>query len=424
MASDLRRTVAADTVRASLWMGVRIIALAGWLLSLAHVLTPEGFGWIASLLAVSAVCTLLVPLGVPYLFFAGVHQDRGADSEGCWRQAVGTVLTMGPILSGAGAILLLLWIGSLIPAALLFLFLLMDITLSALVQTGALFLHARGRLGSASGLPALLSVSRALAALLVLLIDQSAVPAYLAAHLAATLIVAALTAWRLAGFGLDFFGPRLPVLATLRKSAAYALMGAGSIFSSELDKPLVARVLGLGVAGVYSIAYRVAATLATPATALAAAMLPRWAAMAEAGSRAQLRRSFLGTLAFAVLLGAFFMVVLKAAGAARISESLGDYAEVMDWLDRLAWIVAAVGAHQVAGTALIAAGKPVVRTIVDAGCYAGLVMMLPCLHAGAGLDGVAFAVIATEATAACAMAIAFIAFPCRPASPNLAGGLK
>ena len=149
MASDLRRTVAADTVRASLWMGVRIIALAVWLLSLASVLTPEGFGWIASLLAVSAVCTLLVPLGVPYLFFAGVHQDRGADSEGCWRQAVGTVLTMGPILSGAGAILLLLWIGSLIPAALLYFFLLMDITLSALVQTGALFLHARGRLGSA-----------------------------------------------------------------------------------------------------------------------------------------------------------------------------------------------------------------------------------------------------------------------------------
>ena len=394
-------------------MGVRVAALAFWLFTLASILPPDSFGWIASLLAIAAVCALIAPVGVPYLFFGAVHRDGGKEATKYWRDAVAALSLLGPALALLASWGFVLWIDSPIPLVWVVSFLMVEITLCSFVQTGALWMHAHGNFGSAVGLPALLMVSRAVAAILAMSFEQSSAMGYLGFHLIGTVAVAGLVAWRAEVIRRGLPRPGLPSWTTLSKSASYGLMGAGTIFSSELDKPLIARVLGLGVAGVYSIAYRLVATLATPATALAAAMLPRWSAMVERGDRAGLRQSFLFSCLGALMLGFLFLILVRAAADIDLGSQWGEYDDVLEWMDRLAWIVAGLGLHQIAGTALIAAGRPLLRAAVDLAIFFGLVGLMPLLNARYGLDGVASLLIAAEFAAGAIMACAFLFAPCR-----------
>ncbi len=400
--------VARDAAIASFWLGHRLLFLACWIIALTTTLAAEDFGWIASLLAVCAVAALLAPAGIPYLFYSEVHKESRGRSFDYWRQGVGATLILGPLVA-------LVFAGSLLaaieaPVAPLWVvgFVAVDVVCGALLQSCALWLHARGSLFGASAVPTALTLARAIAALLLLSIEHPSAADYMQLHVACTLLAAVLVLRLLRHHECSLRGWQFPSRSTLARSVSFTLMSGGSLLTSELDKPLVARVLSLSIAGHYSAAYRVVAALATPMTALAQTMLPRWAALAADCDQRRLRRSFLATCGLALLIGCLAVVVVHSAARIETRELLGEYAAALDWMSRLAWLAAGIGLHQISGTALVAVQRPLTRASIDIACLGLLFALLPWLASRWGADGVALGIVAIEWTAAFVMGFAFL----------------
>jgi O-antigen/teichoic acid export membrane protein len=400
--------IARDAAIASFWLGQRLLFLACSIIALTTTLSAEDFGWIASLLAVCAVSALLAPAGIPYLFYSEVHKESQGRSSDYWRQGIGATLLLGPLVALLSAGFLLTAIQA--PVAPLWVvgFVAVDVVCGGLLQSFALWLHARGSLFGASAIPTALTLARAVAALLLLSVEQPSAEDYMQMHVATTLLITVLVLRLLHHHECSLRGWQFPSRSTLARSVSFTLMSGGSLLTSELDKPLVARVLSLGVAGHYSAAYRVVAALATPMTAIAQTMLPKWAALAADFDQRRLRRSFLATCLLALMLGCLAVFVVHCAARIETAELLGEYAAALDWMSSLAWLAAGVGLHQISGTALVAVQRPLTRASIDIACLGLLFALLPWLAGRWGADGVAFGIVAIEWTAAFVMGFAFL----------------
>lgn len=382
-------------------MSVRVAALAAWLWLMVQATSAQDFGWLASLLSISAFCALVAPLGIPYLFFADRHSGQVAGRR--WQEALGAISLVGPVVAAAGATALCMWLPSPVPAWQWLAFMLVDVVAGAILLAAGLWAHAAGKLAMASGLPAALTIARMVAAGAYYLIarqDQmESLSSYLAMHAVLVSTGAALAMVWMKGVAKECV-PRLPALATRRMAWRYALMGAGTVASSDLDKPLVARVVGLQQAGYYALAYRICAALAMPGAALAAAMLPRWAGAYARGEQAGLRRSFIIMCLAVACIGFVLAAGLRYALRIFPAGSFGFYPGAWFWMQGLAWLGVVIPLHQIATTALLAIGRPLARTLLDFGGLALLASALMVAYPLWGRQGVVWTCIVVEAAVA------------------------
>lgn len=400
--------LAKDTLSGGAWMAARVFALALWVWLLAQQLPAEDFGWLASVLAVSAVCSLVAPFGIPYLFFADVHSSVKRGER--WSEALGALLVIGPTLAIAGALFLDWWMEGGVSFQVTIAFMVVDVLVASLVQSAGLWAHAIGRLGIAAGLPAALTVARSMAAGLCMTQmgnEGSSLETYLLIHVVVGASAAfAMLIWGTRAVALKW-RPAFPAMTTFIAAWRYAAMGGFALASSELDKPLVVRVIGLQQAGHYAMAYRVCSALAMPATALAATMLPRWVAAAARRDVLRLRRSFIAVSLAVAAIGAVLMVLLFAGLAIYPSGSFGLYPEAWPWMQGVAGLVVLIGLRQVAATALIALGLPLLRALLDVGSLAILATVAFLAYPALGISGVMLGCLLAEASAAIAMTVFF-----------------
>lgn len=390
-------------------MSVRVFALALWVWLLVQQLPAEDFGWLASLLAVSAICSLVAPFGIPYLFFADAHSSiKNGD---LWCEALGALVVIGPALAIAGALLLDWWLGGLVSLGVTIVFMVVEVLIASLVQSAGLWGHSIGRISIAAGLPAVLTVARAISAGLCMIHvvnAESMLESYLLIHVVVGALSAfAMLIWVTRVAALKW-RPTFPVMSTFIAAWRYAAMGGAALASSELDKPLVVRIMGLQQAGYYAMAYRVCSALAMPATALAATMLPRWVEAVAQCDVVRLRRSFIAVLLAVAVIGAVLMVLLYVCLALYPPGSFKLYPDAWTWMQGLAGMVVLIGLRQVAATALIAVGLPLVRALLDMGSLAILAAVAFLAYPVLGIEGVMLGCLLAEACAAIAMAVFFI----------------
>lgn len=406
------RKLANDTMFASAWMGVRISALVIWLWAVVSQFSVSEFGLIASFLAINSVLALLVQAGIPYLFFSERHTERSCGDS--WPEALGAILVAAPIAAVASALVvqslidvpLFSWWGLLGVAY-------VDITSSAIIQIIALRGHSQERLGVAAALPASLVLARTCAALLTVLVSGVSGISSMAAYLVLHVIFAGILTYGLSvalqsHLQLTYAAPRLPRRATLARAWRYTLMGGSSLALGELDKPLVTRVFGLEIVGHYALAYRIVSTLATPATALGASMIPRWSKFRASGDRKSLAQTYLLVWLSVGVGGGLVAIILSRAIWGLPQGSFGLYPEAWPWAASMFWLVPLLGIHQINSAALLAVGWPLVRTIIDLVAFAVLAIVLVLGAASSPLLTIPVACIVAELVAALAGTAAFI----------------
>lgn len=393
-------------------MILRVLALGAWLWLLIQLFPAQDFGWLSSALAVCAVCSLLAQAGIPFLFFADRHSPRPTDRR--WREALGAILGLTPLLALLG-FSLIPSSASHLPVVAIYLFIFCEVLFSAFVQTVAFKGHAAGHLRMATALPALLAIARLAAAgglfiqpLHLVRTESSLLPVYLTLH-AVLMTLAALSAFLYARVRISIpLLPRPPSVLCVRETWRYAVMGGAALTTSELDKPLSAHALGLTASGHYSLAYRMCSMLATPATAFAASLLPRWAGMNAKREIAQLMGSFWQALAIVALAGASLSLTLQAfAGGLAEHLKLGLYPEVWPWIYSLAWLIPLLGAHQITSAGLLAIGRPLSRAGIDLFAFALLAGIFALLLPYTGKWALPLSCIAAELVATISGALTF-----------------
>lgn len=389
-------------------MLVRTACLAGWLLILVVQVDAAEFGWLAALFGLSAVGTLLVPAGIPYLFFADAHRSGGGST--LWRQALGAILFQAPLftllITGALAVLL----PSPVSSYVILLFVFNELLAASFVQSMALYIHAGGRASGGAALPAFLVIARLAAVIMFSLqsgADAGRLDYYLYLHVVSTSIAAFVSFFLTRRLLPQRHSPLGPSKPTLSASVRYMLMGGAGLATSELDKPVVARIMGLEAAGHYSVVYRVLAALSVPSTAIGASLLPRWTAAAARGDRRMLLGSFYVALTVALASGLVAGSSLVWFAGATVPGQWGIYEEAWAAV-RYLWPLAAVlGMRQVAGAALIAMDRPSWRTGIELICF---LLMAAGMHLGyrlQGFAGVAMACIIVEVIAVVMMVFVF-----------------
>lgn len=389
-------------------MAVRVFSLAVWVWLLVQQLPAEDFGWLAAVLAVSAVCSLVAPFGIPYLFFADAHSSIKNGKR--WSEALGVLIVIGPVLAIAGALLLDRWLGGVVSLHVTLAFMVVEVLIASLVQSAGLWGHSIGHIAIAACLPAVLTIARAVAAwLCVILLDNAGamLESYLLLHVVVEALAAlAMLIWITRVAALKW-RPAFPVMSTFISAWRYAAMGGAALASSELDKPLMVRVMGLHQAGHYALAYRVCSALAMPTTALAATMLPRWSAAVAQRDVVRLKRSFIAALLAVAAIGAVLITLLYACLAIYPPGSFGLYPDAWPWMQGLAGLVLLIGLRQVAATALLAVGLPLVRALSDISSLAILAMVAFLTYPSLSIGGVMLGCLLAEACAAITMAIFF-----------------
>ncbi|MBB1059129.1 lipopolysaccharide biosynthesis protein [Marilutibacter spongiae] len=390
--------MAIDVFASGVWMGIRLIALAGWLLALARFAPADDFGWLAAVLGVCAVCTLLCCLGIPYLYFADAQVGAGV-RHGRWNESLGCILASSPPIALVSSLALFLLFDAPVPYGVLLCFVLVEVACAALIQSSALCMHADGRLGAAAALPALPGIGRLVAAAAILYVEPTGPRAfehYLLAHLVVNVLGCLFSMGWVVKVGGLLPAPRLPSRGTLAAGWRYGAMGGAALACSELDKPYAGRLAGLEAAGHYSMAYRICAALSVPATALSASMLPRWARAVAEHDAPYLRRSFACCLGGVMLAGIVVWLGVNGVTRALDPAILGIYPRSWTMLGTLSLLVGALGMHQVAGTALLALGRPLARSAVDVLGLGVLAVSMFLGNSRYGLDGIAWASVVSE----------------------------
>lgn len=392
-------------------MALRMAALAIWLWLLVRLLPATDFGWLASLLAVNSICALFSQAGIPYLFF--FERQLASRSDNRWREALGAILIITPLIALIGFQILPPTHETPWRIGLIYAFMIADIGLTALVQTLALRGHATGSIRFAAAPLAFLAIARAAAA--GILTSYTSQPSadglelYLALHLTFS-FAATLISFKWIGRHLTLrLSPTIPRCSSLKETWKYSTMGGSSLLSSELDKPLSARALGLAASGHYALAYRICAMLTTPSTAFAAVLVPRWARMAGESDSNNLRATFWHAFFITALLGCMAALLLRTLApvlAAKLPTLLYD--EAWQWLRNLCWLIPLLSLHQITSAALLAIGRPLHRSGVDILAFAVLLVAFGLSLPHIGAQALILACILAESFAVLSGTLAFL----------------
>ena|GEM_PF-4901789 len=387
---------------------MRLLASIAWLWCVVQVLPASDLGWLASLLAVCAVGALLAQAGIPYLFFADQHAAGGVLKR--WNEALGAMLVLGPAVAIVGGVAFARLAPYTLPLESILVFTVIEVCSSALVQAVALQGHAAGRLGYATWLPAWTIVARACAAFSVVLWSPIAnvLESYLVLHAASAILVVAfvlLVPARALGLSVT---PLRPSAGTLRKAWRYAAMGGSAFAMGELDKPVVARVLGLTATGHYALAYRICSAAATPATALSASLIPKLAGMWGRQENATLLRTFAAAWITVATFGIIVALLLRTMFRVLEPGAIGLYPEVWPWIMVMVWLVPLMGLHQIASAGLLALGLPLWRSMIDLAAFTLFVGCVVLLVPVRGASVVPLACILAGAAGAVSATLVFV----------------
>lgn len=393
--------LAQDTARVAIWQAVRIGGQAVWVLLIARLLGPGGYGAFAGAAGLATALGGFVGLGLGLVMLQDVARDPSLFGDR-WRQASLTCLVSGALLAALFVACASLWLGRRVPLSVLAAIGLSELLLFPFVSVAAFAFSSRHRMGTAAALPAMMAMGRVAAALAFWIIARDrSLQVYVWFHAGATLLCS-VAAWQWVRRALQ----PLPAPYRLRRRdlgeglSFSAVWMAGNALSS-LDKTLVLRLAGAEVAGLYSAAYRLAAVLAMPVEALTMAAGPR---LFRHGGGVEKQPGLIAGLLLATL-----VCSLLAGGA------LWALADLLPWLlgarfapavtaaRGMALFVPCYGLRLLGSNVLMASNGKLLRAGIET---AGLLLLI--ILAGAwlpahGLSGAVAMICVTEAVLAAAV---------------------
>lgn len=395
----LRGGLAGDTLAVGFWQAVRVAGQAIWVILIARLLGPDGYGTFVGVAGLATTLGGLTGLGMGLVMLQDVAR-QSALFDRRWRQAITVCLGSGAVLCAAFVLIAPWLFGGQVTFVVIAALGLSELLLFPLISLSAFAFSSRSRMGTAAALPAVMAAGRTLAALAFwLMTSQRTLEVYIGFHLLATLGCALL-----ALFWVRRQLKPAPVafemsLRELREGGGFSLMWMVGNGLSSLDKTLVLRLAGAQVAGLYGVIYRFATVLALPVEALTMAAGPRLFRHGGGQTHAGLiPRMALLALGYSVLAGAA-LALLAGVLPWLLGPRFEPAVEGARWM---ALFVPAYAMRLLGSNVLMASNARIVRVVIEAmgllalGAFA--LLWLPTY----GLKGAVLMICTTEALLALA----------------------
>lgn len=398
-ANRLQRLFAAglarDTAHVGLWQAIRVGGQALWIVLIARLLGPHGYGAFAGAAGLATAVGGLTGLGMGLVMLQDVARDPSLFDDR-WSKAVVACLVSGIVLAMLFIGLAPLILGQAVSLTALIAIGLSELLLFPFISIAAFAFSARNRMGTAAALPALMAAFRVLAALAFWMATPvRTLDAYAWFHAIATALCAAGT-WLWVRRQLR---PR-PVpfrleRHTLGEGFGFSLMWMVGNALNSLDKTLVLRLAGAEIAGLYAASYRFATVLALPVEALTMAAGPR---LFRHGGGTQKQPQLIRRLLLVALLYTLVAAAALWAMAGVLPWLLGARFEPAVSAARwMALFVPCYGLRLLGSNVLMASNCKTLRAIIEA-CGLGLLIVFALLWLPRhGLQGAVMMICATEA---------------------------
>lgn len=392
------------------WQGARAVLQATWAIGLARLLGPADYGLLAGTAGMATALGALAGLGFGLLMLQAASRSPDAFARH-WHNALVAILASGVLLL-AGFLLAAPHVtGHPVEATSLLAIGLPELMLLPLTISASYAFQAHERMGWAGAMYTLGPAGNVVAlAGFWLLADAHELADYLRWHAwtsaAAAMLALALVQWRLRPAW------RRPLIgrADLREAGGFTGMRVVDTALGSLDKTLVLRLAGDGIAGQYTAAFRLASLVALPMVSLAISATPRLFRGA-AGERDALARTLLRW----GLLAGVASVPLTWGLATLLPLLFGDEFAAATSLARwFAPLPALLGLASLGCAILMAVGRRRTRVALQAGALATLLVSMTLLAAHADGLGATAALLLTQALLVLALWRSILAT--RPAS--------
>lgn len=353
-----------------------------WLVLLARLLGVDGYGTFAGTSAMATAASTLVGVGSGLVMLRNVARDASVFPF-AWRRAIRVTTLSGLALVALLPFAMSTLLGPSSPSWVV----LMAIGLTELLALPLIIVcsyafQAHERMGYANFILVIQPIGSLLAVCLASAVPPSSNAAgllvsYAVLH-ALMATVAGLVAWWLVrrelAPGCETSGPAL--LPQLREGAGLSVMRVADTVLSSIDKTLVLRLAGAELAGLYTLAYRVASVLAIPANALAMASFPRLAARLEGKDPRAAHARLLG---LAVCMGILAGVAMWVSAAVLPWLMGPGFEPVADMARGMAATPALIGLSSMACGILLASHRATLRSLVQFAGIALLGVLSACL---------------------------------------------
>lgn len=375
----INRSLARSAGLATSWQVARAAIQVAWLVLLARLLGVDGYGTFAGTSAMATAASTLVGIGTGLVMLRNVSRDASAFPF-AWRRAVGVTAVSGLVLAALLPLAMRSFLGPSSPSwVVLGAIGLTELLALPLIIACSYAFQAHDRMGYANFILVIQPVGSLIAVCVAGILPPSpdtatSLASYAIVH-ALMAAAAGLVAWWLVrrelAPGRESSGPAL--LPQLREGAGLSVMRVADTVLSSIDKTLVLRLAGAELAGLYTLAYRVASVLAIPANALAMAAFPRLAAGLGGGRGHGPAHARL--LALALGMGALAGVAMWVSAAALPHLMGPGFEPVAEMARRMAATPALLGLSGMACGILLASHRAALRSLVQFGGIALLVAL-------------------------------------------------
>lgn len=392
----MKGPIARGTIRTTFIMGLYTLVQAGTLLLVTRMLGPHQFGAFAGVASLAVLLGTISSFGTNIVLLSEVAKAP-ARREQILHYAIPVTLLCGSVLLVTYLALCALILGiASVSWPMLLAIGVTELWLQPLFSLAVYEHHGLGRIARSQLLKTLPLVLRfAAAAGIFLMHIPDALAAYAYAYPVLSLLALMLAMRTLPSAWPTLPRWRLPGIAELREATGYAALAITASGPGELDKTVATKLLPLSEAGVYSAGARAIVATTLPVNAMMTSALPR---LFREG-REQPERT--GRLLLWIF-GTTFIYMLA------ITVILWEIAPVFEWLfgmkyhgldQTIRWLCLAVpgmALRMVAGTIVMALGKPWVRVGFEVAGLAVLVTAAIALTARFGALGMPLALACSE----------------------------
>lgn len=393
--------LARDTARVAFWQALRIGGQAAWVVLLARLLGPQGYGTFVGVAGLATAVGGFTGLGLGLVMLQDVAREPALFGER-WRVAISVCVGSGLVLASLFVGLAHWVVGPGVSLDVLVALALSELLLFPVVSVAAFAFSARQRMGIAAALPALVALGRVMAALaFAWLAPQRTLHAYVLFHAGLMLLCAGL-AWAWVRLALrPSPGPVRLRRRELGEGLGFSVvwMVGNALFS--LDKTLVLRLAGAEIAGLYAVTYRFAAVLALPVDALTMAAGPR---LFRHGGGTQRQPRLIPQLLISALLYTLVAGLILWATAGVLPWLLGPgFQPAVAAARWMALFVPCYGLRLLGSNVLMASDCKTLRAAIEGCGLVVLVLLAFCWLPGHGLGGAVAMICATEGLLALAV---------------------
>ncbi len=360
----VRRLSGHQLLRSTSWLAIGQVAnrllQAVYFLLLARLLGVTSYGLFAGVFALVNTVTPYSALGSSMLFMRYVSMDRAA-ARLYWGNTIATIVAVSILLAGV-----LSWIGSIIigPSriAMIVVLVIANCVMSQISTCASCVFLTLHRFRSSATIVFLSNLSRVITlVVMVLLLKRATAFQWSLGVLLSSSVAAAITLIWIR----SVIGPMNFDLRHARKhfweGIGFSVAGSTESVYNDFDKIMLSHYGMIQAAGIYTMAYRVVDLSTAPLNALVATTMPRLFVMSKEGFAAVRRVcGRLTRVAFAVGIGSACFTLLASPWVLRMVGH--GFAEAVMAIRWLCWLPALRAIHQMAGSALTAAGRQNYRT--------------------------------------------------------------